>query len=85
MAEPLGFAIFFETEARTLFRRLSSTVGTPPLGGALFTRTTVRDTIKVWIVDVERTRLFLGAVTTTEADLELKQEIQQILGSIRFE
>ncbi len=55
------------------------------MGGALFTNTTVGDTIEVWIVDVDGTRLVLEAVTTTEADVALEQEIQQIVGSVRFE
>jgi WD40 repeat protein len=42
------------------------------------------DTIEVWIVDVVGTRLFIEAETTPQADSDLKQEIQQIIGSIRF-
>ena len=57
-----------------------------PAGGALFPSTTVGDTIRVWIVHVDgtRTRLFLEAVTTEQADFDLEQEIEQIVGSIRF-
>ncbi|MGH2630718.1 MAG: hypothetical protein ACRDHI_09195 [Actinomycetota bacterium] len=53
-------------------------------GGALFPRTTVGDTIEVWVVDVEGTRLFIGAVTTEQADSDLEREIRRIVGSIRF-
>ena len=42
------------------------------------------DTIRVWIVDVHGTRLFLAAATTTQANWRLKQEAQQIVESIRF-
>ena len=56
-----------------------------PMGGALFTGTTVGDTIRVWIVDVDGTRLFLEAVTTEQADFDLEREIEQIVESIRFE
>lgn len=52
--------------------------------GALFTRTTVGDTIRLWIVDVDGTRIFLEAVTTEQADPDLEREIRQIVGSIRF-
>jgi len=38
----------------------------------------------VWIVDVDATRLFIGAVTTEEAGSGVEQEIQQIVDSIRF-
>jgi hypothetical protein len=56
-----------------------------PLGGALWMTTNVGDTIRVWIVDVGGTRLFIGAETTEQADRDLEQEIHQIVGSIRFE
>jgi Tol biopolymer transport system component len=55
-----------------------------PAGGALFPSTTVGDTIRVWIVHVDGTRLFLEAVTTEQADFDLEQEIEQIIRSIRF-
>jgi len=55
------------------------------MGGALFPSTTVGDTIRVWIVHVDGTRLFLEAVTTEQADFALEQEIEQIVESIRFE
>ena len=54
-------------------------------GGALWAMTGVGDTIRVWIVDVDGTRLFIEAETTTQADSDLEQEIQQIVGSIRFD
>jgi len=54
-------------------------------GGALFPRTTAGDTIRVWIIEVDGTRLFIEAVTTEEASLDLEQEIQQIIDSIRFD
>jgi len=55
------------------------------LGGALWPRTSVGDTISVWIVDVDGTRLFIEAETNKHADSDLEQEIQQIVGSIRFD
>ena len=53
-------------------------------GGAFFPRTTVGDTIRVWIVDVRGTRLFFAAVTTEQSDSELERQIRAIIGSIRF-
>jgi hypothetical protein len=53
--------------------------------GALWSRTSVGDTIRVWIVDVDGTRLFIAAATTEQASSGLKKEIQQIVQSIRFE
>ena len=63
--------------------------------GALWPETHVGDTIRVWIIDVGGTLLFLEAETTEEASYDLsteqpdysalKQEIQQIVGSIRFD
>jgi hypothetical protein len=52
--------------------------------GPLWSSTQVGDTIRVWIVEVGGTRLFIEAETTTQADPDLEQEIQQIVESIRF-
>ena len=47
------------------------------------------DTIKVWIVDVDGTRLFIEAETTKGfsryLDRDLEQEVERIVESIRFE
>jgi hypothetical protein len=53
--------------------------------GALWPATGVGDTIRVWIVDVGSTRLFIEAETNDQADPDLEREVQQIVGSIRFE
>jgi hypothetical protein len=53
--------------------------------GALWPHTAVGVTIDVWIVDVSGTRLFIEAETTRQAGRELEREVQQIVGSIRFE
>ncbi len=53
-------------------------------GGAFWTSTHAGDTIRVWIVDVEGTRLFIEGDTHSRAGSQLEQEIQQIVGSIRF-
>jgi len=55
------------------------------LGGAFWRKTGVDTTIRVWIVKVDGIRLFIEAATTPQADSELEQEIQQIVGSIRFD
>jgi hypothetical protein len=52
--------------------------------GALWPMTGVGDTIRVWIVDVDGTRLFIEAETSKQAGSGLKQEIQEIVESIRF-
>jgi len=54
-------------------------------GGALWPTTRVGDTISVWIVDVDGTRLFIEAETTKQAVGALEQEVQQIVESISFE
>ena len=54
-------------------------------GGALWPKTGVGDTIRVWIVDVRGTRLFIEAETAKQASRDLEQEVQQIVESIRFE
>jgi hypothetical protein len=54
-------------------------------GGALWPRTVVGATMRVWIVDVDGTRLFIEAATTPQASSGLDQEIQEIVGSIRFD
>jgi hypothetical protein len=43
------------------------------------------DTIRVWIVDVDGTLLFIGAETREDATPALEREIEGIVGSIRFE
>jgi hypothetical protein len=53
-------------------------------GGALWPTTGVGNTIRVWIVDVDRARLFIAAGTTEQASSGLEKEIQQIIRSIRF-
>jgi hypothetical protein len=53
-------------------------------GGALWPHTAAGVTIDVWIVDVHGTRLFIEAETSRQADPDLEQEVQQIVGSIRF-
>ena len=57
----------------------------PTIGGALWTRTSVGDTIQVWIVKVGRTRIFIEAETTKDAGARVGQEIQRIVRSIRFD
>lgn len=54
-------------------------------GGALWPTTNVGDTIRVWIVDVDGTRLFIEAETSKFAGDDLEQEVQQIVESISFE
>lgn len=53
-------------------------------GGTLWTKTRVGDTIRVWIVTVNTTRLFIAAMTNEHATPDLKKEIQQVVESIRF-
>lgn len=55
------------------------------MAGALWPRTRVGFTIRVWIIDVDGTRLFIEAETTNQANSDLEQEIQQIVGSIHFD
>ncbi len=52
--------------------------------GALWPDTRPGDTIRVWIVEVDGTRLFIAGETNTDAGPELEQEIEQIVDSIRF-
>ena len=54
-------------------------------GGALWPKTNVGYTIRVWIVDVDGTLLFIAGETNTDAGSGLEQEIQQIVDSIRFD
>jgi hypothetical protein len=54
-------------------------------GGTLWPRTGVGATIRVWIVTVNKTRLFIAAATNKQATPGLKKEISQIVESIRFD
>jgi hypothetical protein len=53
--------------------------------GALWVTTNVGDTIRLWIVDVGATHLFIEAETTKQAGADLEREIKQIVESIRFD
>ena len=53
-------------------------------GGALWTTTAPGNTIRVWIVSVDTTRLFIAAATTEDANARLKRQVSQIVQSIRF-
>jgi hypothetical protein len=53
--------------------------------GPCWMETTVGDTIRVWIVDVNGTPLFLEAETSMQASHRLVQQIQRIVGSIHFD
>jgi len=53
--------------------------------GALWQMTSAGDKIRVWLVDVDGTRLFIEAETTEQPGPELQREIQRIVESIRFE
>jgi len=52
--------------------------------GALWTTTGVGSTIRIWIVDVDGTHLFIEAATTKQAGSGLEKEIHRIVRSIRF-
>jgi hypothetical protein len=52
--------------------------------GAFWPATGPGDTIRVWIIKVDGTLLFIEAETNRQADSQLEREIQQIIESIRF-
>jgi len=54
-------------------------------GGALWGRHTRADTIRIWIVDVAGTPVFIEAETTDQATPDLEREVRQIVGTTRFE
>jgi hypothetical protein len=54
-------------------------------GGAFWTNTLPGDTIRVWIVDLDETLLFIEAATHWNASPGVGQEIQKIVDSIQFE
>ena len=56
-----------------------------PGGGPGWWETKVDATISVWLVDVNKTRLFVAAEWKPSARDELVQEVQDIVASIRFE
>jgi hypothetical protein len=63
--------------------RIESTLATPR--SLRWPSTIVGDTIRVWIVEARGTILFIEAETTTRANAQLEREIEQIVGSIRFD
>jgi hypothetical protein len=57
----------------------------PVDAGAFWTSTEIGDTIRVWIVDVDETRLYIEGDTHANAGADLERELQHVVGSIRFE
>jgi len=55
------------------------------MGGAFWGSTDVGDTIRVWLVKVGRKVLFIEGDTRKYVRSNLKREIEQIVGSIRFD
>ena len=55
-----------------------------PCRGAHGRPTNVGDTIRVWIVNVDGTRPFFAAATTEQANARLRNEVHQIVQTIRF-
>ena len=53
-------------------------------GGALWPGTVAGNTIRVWIVALGGTRLFIAAATNERANATLNREVKQIVESIRF-
>jgi hypothetical protein len=54
-------------------------------GGAVWLTTDVGHTIRVWIVDVDGTRLFIAGLGNAVMGWGIEQEIDGIIDSIRFE
>jgi hypothetical protein len=54
------------------------------VGGWLWPTTAARDTIRVWIIAVGGTRLFIAAATNENATARLKGAVKHIVESIRF-
>jgi hypothetical protein len=52
--------------------------------GAFWTGTQAGDTVRVWIVDVGETRLYIEGAMHADASRDLERELQHIVGSIRF-
>jgi hypothetical protein len=57
----------------------------PARGGPAWWETKVNATIRVWLVDVDGTRFFIGGESRPRATTELVQELDDIVDSIRFE
>lgn len=56
-----------------------------PLAGALWTETGVGDTIRLWIVDVDGTLVFIEGETNGDETDGLYREVEQIISTIRFD
>jgi len=54
-------------------------------GGAFWWQSDVGDTIRVWVVDVDGTRLFIAGETKKGAGEEVEREIDEIVASIQFD
>jgi hypothetical protein len=54
-------------------------------GGALWVSAGVGDTIRVWIVQVGATRLFIAGVTRAHTGRALTPGVRRIVESIRFD
>jgi hypothetical protein len=56
----------------------------PVDGGAFWTSTEVGDVVRIWIVDVGETRIFIEGDTHRGASDRLAREVERIVESIRF-
>lgn len=54
-------------------------------GGAMWSPARPGDTLRVWVVEMTGTRLFIEAETTARADPKLAAEVQRIVDSIEFQ
>ncbi len=78
--------------AKHVVLRVDGNVGCDPgffyswndVNGGAFWTTHRSDTIRVWIVAVDGTRLFIQAATSVGVNARLKREVKQIVESIRF-
>jgi hypothetical protein len=53
--------------------------------GAFWEGMLVGDTVRIWIVDVGRMRIYIEADTHKRADKALTQEVQRIIKSIELD
>jgi hypothetical protein len=53
--------------------------------GAFWSETRVGDTIRMWVLDIDGRHLVIEAETNPQAGTDLTEEIEQIVGSVRFD
>ena len=81
---PAKYVVVIRSQALRLRPRVLLHLERRAQAGALWQTTEAGATIRVWIVSVGGTRLFIAAATNKDANAQLRREAKRVVESIRF-